>query len=106
MIKLKTPHNKKMNLVANYRLLSLLVVFSSICAKEIENEVKCVDVADWKDAYNDGCEWYASQPGSCEHFGDCCENKGYTASTACCSCGGGREMDLSDKTLHQKGKKN
>ena len=42
MIKLKTPHNKKMYLVANYRWLSLLAVFSSICAKEIESEVKCL----------------------------------------------------------------
>ena len=94
-----------MNLLAKYNCLLLLVVFSSINARNTNNERKCVDVANWKDAYNDGCEWYASQPKSCENFGDCCENKRLTASKACCACGGGTEMDLSDKTLHQKGKK-
>lgn len=53
----------------------------------------CIDVVDWYDSdgpsYN--CEWYGESMTTerCGEYGDKNGNFGYTASRACCVCGGG-----------------
>ena len=67
------------------------------------NEV-CEDISGWHDAdgeeYN--CNWYASG-----HSGDRCRfasdhpYQGHTAKSACCTCGGGNEVELYDLNICQ-----
>lgn len=39
------------------------------------------------DSFGDGCDFYETND-ACDFLGDCCENDGYTANTACCYCQG------------------
>lgn len=77
-----------------------------------EEMIECNDVGGWSDIFGDGCEWYANafgdddfiygdddeviNSGRCEFWGTCCENEGYTALTACCTCGGGVNTVITD----------
>lgn len=71
----------------------------------------CRDIPGWHDA--DGlrgvCEWYAAPVGDdddyyneggtrCNLFGTSYENDGFTASTACCVCGGGYKLGQDPST--------
>lgn len=76
----------------------LLLSFGNVAAVTV-----CYDIANWTDLYGDGCDWYASKPGSCENFGDSFENNGYTANTACCHCGGGEDIEVTGPTAAPKG---
>jgi len=55
-------------------------------------ESGCQDaVHNWYDSYGStyDCDWYARNAGACEKYGYDFENRGHTAKTACCACGGG-----------------
>lgn len=49
---------------------------------------ECSDIPDWVDSYGDGCDWYIPDS-RCDDFGSWYSNLGYTATEACCVCGGG-----------------
>lgn len=65
----------------------------------------CTDISNWHDS--DGptfnCEWYASMDTElrCRHSTRH-PNNGYTALTACCVCGGGEEVQLTDEDCHDE----
>jgi len=46
-----------------------------------------MDEPNWVDLFGDGCGFYEEND-ACDLLGDCCENDGYTANTACCYCQG------------------
>ena len=66
------------------------------------NAHKCKNVAGWRDSEGDKCKWYKRKldddevddifEDRCEAYGNCCENDGHTAQTACCVCGGGEDF--------------
>ena len=78
-------------------------LFLSITGSVLGIITECKDIANWKDVYGDGCDWYAAKPESCDLFGDCCEKNGYTANTACCECGGGEYIEIVAPTPAPKG---
>ena len=76
-----------------FYILSFLFLIL-ITQSSYAQDTSCSDIANWIDAYGDGCDWYASKPNACDAYGECCERYGYTASTACCICGGGEIVNI------------
>ena len=50
-----------------------------------DTNVVCEDDTTVVDAYGDGCEWYNENTDACGNYDD----SDFTASIACCACGGG-----------------
>ena len=48
-------------------------------------EQTCRDVPGAADSFGDGCDWYVGRSDSCGNY----DHEGFTASLACCACGGG-----------------
>jgi len=62
----------------------------------------CTDMAGWTDQEGFDCSWYEQfSPDSCNQWGSCCANGGYTANEACCICGGGKLEKFELGTLDQ-----
>lgn len=57
----------------------------------------CVDDPTWTDPWGDDCDFYSSGF-LCQAFGPFSGNGGQTAKDACCSCGGGEELQQADDT--------
>ena len=77
-----------------FALLALSV--SSAAAAELRGERElhatpvnsdsCKDESNWKDSYGLTCDWYKSNCGACQLYGNQFANAGHTANTACCIC--------------------
>ena len=67
---------------------------------------RCTDLSTtWHDsggaAYT--CSWYASYPNACSQWGGGYRNMGHTANTACCTCGGGNFIQISQRARGTNG---
>ena len=83
-----------------------VIILLSVLTQTTAVTTECLDISNWKDSSGDGCDWYSGKPGLCDSLGDCCEKNGYTASTACCDCGGGEIIEITGPTPAPKGKVN
>ena len=72
--------------------VAALALFLLSSTEVVAQTTVCQDIANWVDSTGEGCNWYGSKPNLCDYFGDCCEESGYIANTACCVCGGGEEV--------------
>ena len=65
-----------------------LIVVDTPTPEEEPLEIVCTDTNAGMDSGNDGCSWYSMYPEYCGNYDD----EDFTASSMCCSCGGGSTM--------------
>jgi hypothetical protein len=60
----------------------------------------CIDISGWYDSDGFDCNWYGSGNSEvqCEHAYNH-PNQGHSATTACCACGGGEEVEANETTF-------
>mmetsp|Transcript_21736 Transcript_21736/g.33227 ORF Transcript_21736/g.33227 Transcript_21736/m.33227 type:complete len:989 (-) Transcript_21736:869-3835(-) len=95
-------HLRQKPMLLWYIALLQQLIFS--CTVKGNDNTNCIDVAGWTDAFGLSCSDYeessppsasssSAKPSLCDTATAVSYNQGYTATQACCACGGGLDID-------------
>eukprot|EP00956_Cyclotella_meneghiniana_P010120 scaffold13973_cov43-Cyclotella_meneghiniana.AAC.3 len=75
-------------------------VFPSADSNTLESNSTCIDTPNWKDSYDNGCDWYEEFDGRCSQFSTWYNGTMGAANDNCCHCGRGSQIMNNDLSIN------